>query len=111
MTQNEHILEEEIQWLIESDDAGTRIDKFLSVVMGDTASRSQIQQWLKDDHIMVNDKTVKANYKTVQGDEIVLKIPEPVAIELIPDNIPLQVVYEDNDVIVVNKPRGMVVHP
>lgn len=87
-----------------------RIDKVLSQELADY-SRSQIQQWLKDERVMVNGITVKANYKVKAGDQVTITVPEPTVLELTPENIPLEIVYEDEDVAVVNKPQGMVVHP
>lgn len=87
-----------------------RIDKVLSEHLPNH-SRSQIQQWLKEKHVTVNGETTRANYKVTAGDEIVVTIPEPEVLDMIAEDIPLTIVYEDNDVIVVNKPQGMVVHP
>lgn len=87
-----------------------RIDKVLSQELANY-SRSQIQQWLKDERVMVNGTTVKANYKVKAGDQVTIAVPEPTVLELTPENIPLEIVYEDEDVAVVNKPQGMVVHP
>lgn len=87
-----------------------RIDKVLSQELADY-SRSQIQQWLKDERVMVNGTTVKANYKVKSGDQVTIAVPEPTVLELTPENISLEIVYEDEDVAVVNKPQGMVVHP
>ena len=83
-----------------------RIDKVLSEHLPNH-SRSQIQQWLKEKHVTVNGETVRANYKVTAGDEIVVTIPEPEVLDMIAEDIPLTIVYEDNDVIVVNKPQGM----
>jgi len=88
-----------------------RIDKFVKDQLGDEYSRSMIQLWIEDGHILVNGGSVKANYKVNPGDQVTLTIPEAEAAEIIPEDIPLDVYYEDGDVIVVNKPRGMVVHP
>lgn len=103
--------ENDLVWLVDTPEAGQRIDKFLTDALDDEASRSQIQQWIKQGNIGVNNKPIKANYKLLEGDQIHLIIPEPETTELIPENIALDVVYEDSDVVVVNKPRGMVVHP
>jgi len=92
------------------DEAGTRIDKMLADAVEDV-SRSQLQDWIRDGHVLVNGAAVKPNYKASAGDEVVVRPPDPAPTELVPENIPLDVVYEDADVIVVNKPRGMVVHP
>lgn len=88
-----------------------RIDKFVKDQLGDEYSRSMIQLWIEDGHILVNGESVKANYKLSTGDQVTLTIPEAESVEITPEDIPLDVYYEDADVIVVNKPRGMVVHP
>lgn len=74
-------------------------------------SRSQIQRWIEDDHVKVNDQPVKPKYKLAVGDVVTIEPEKPKKIDLVPENIPLDIVYEDDDVIVVNKPQGMVVHP
>lgn len=104
-------LDNRYEWIAEPDEAGERIDKFLTEVLEEDVSRTQIQQWVKDGHVQVNGRAVKPNYKLSDGDTLVLVMPEPEELELTPEPIPIEVVYEDSDVIVVNKPRGMVVHP
>lgn len=99
------------EWTVDADAAKTRIDKYITENLGEDVSRSQVQLWIADGHVSVNDGPIKSNYKVSQGDRIVLKVPEPSAVELIPEDIPLEIAFEDGDVIVVNKPRGMVVHP
>lgn len=74
-------------------------------------SRSQIQRWIEDGHVKVNDQPVKPKYKLAVGDVVTIEPEKPKKINLVPENIPLDIVYEDDDVIVVNKPQGMVVHP
>lgn len=74
-------------------------------------SRSYVQKLLKDGNVIVNGKIVKANYKVNQGDEIQVRIPEPEIPDILPEDIPLDILYEDDDILVVNKPKGMVVHP
>ena len=87
-----------------------RIDTFITA-QNEEWSRSQVQIWLKEDLVLVNGEKVKRNYKVKQGDEISVSVPDPKPLEIIAENIPLEIYYEDSDVIVVNKPRGMVVHP
>ena len=87
-----------------------RLDKFLSEKLTDV-SRSQIQTWIKDGHVLVNGHPSKVNYKVKLEDAIEVAIPEVVELELLPEKIPLDIYYEDDDVIVINKPKGMVVHP
>ena len=82
-----------------------RIDKVLTNLFTDY-SRSQIQLWLKNGAVSVNGQPVKANYKVKQGDEITVLIPEPETLDVVPENIPLTIVYEDEDVAVINKPQG-----
>lgn len=89
---------------------GERIDRFLSKDL-ETLSRSYLQKLLKDGEISVNGKPVKANYKVSEGDKIQIRIPEPENPDILPENIPLDILYEDDDILVVNKPKGMVVHP
>jgi 23S rRNA pseudouridine1911/1915/1917 synthase len=101
---------ERFEWTVTKDQASERIDKFLTT-MNEAWSRTQVQIWIKEEHIKVNNAKVKSNYKLACGDHIFLEIPEPEELEIAAENIPLKVVYEDEDVIVVNKPRGMVVHP
>ena len=94
---------------IENDD-GARIDRFLSEEMPDM-SRSRIQKLIKDEDILVNDKPVKANYRLSFDDRIEVTIPELKEPEIVAEDIPLDILYEDEDILIVNKPKGMVVHP
>ncbi|MDO4962202.1 MAG: RluA family pseudouridine synthase [Eubacteriales bacterium] len=88
-----------------------RLDSYLSEVLTDM-SRSHIQGLIKDSNVLVNGKVVsKAGASLTDQDEITVNVPEPESIAIVPEDIPLDIVYEDNDVIVVNKPKGMVVHP
>ena len=93
-----------------ADESGERIDKFLSRNY-ENLSRSYIQKLLKDGNIMVNKLAVKANYKIASGDVIQIRIPESEPLDILPENIPLDILYEDSDILIVNKPKGMVVHP
>lgn len=87
-----------------------RIDKVLPEHF-DQFSRSQIKKMVESGNVLVNNKPVKAKYKLVEGDQVVIQVEEPKSLSIEPENIPLDIVYEDDDVIVVNKPQGMVVHP
>lgn len=87
-----------------------RIDKVLSELLKDH-SRSQIQQWLKDQNITVNGEITRPNYKVKENDDININVPEPEELDVLAEDIPLEIVYEDDDVLVINKPQGMVVHP
>lgn len=97
-------------YTVQAAEKSIRIDKLLSDVLEGT-SRSQIQGWVKDQHVTVNGYPVKSNYKVQEGDEITWVVPEPEPLEIKAENIPLEIIYEDADVVVVNKPSGMVVHP
>lgn len=101
-------MKNEIKVVIEAEKG--RVDKVLVERLKDY-SRSQIQAWLKEDAVTINGEITKANRKVAAGDEIVIKIPEPITLDLMPENIPLEIVYEDDDLAVINKPQGMVVHP
>lgn len=90
-------------------DNGTRIDKW--VADEGSWSRARVQQWIKDGEVLVDGRTVKANYKIENGDEVQIHIPDPQFVDVDPENIPLGIVFEDADVVVINKPQGMVVHP
>lgn len=93
-----------------STDIGTRLDKYLTEQIPDQ-SRSYIQKLLDDNFITVNGKSAKSNYKLRASDTITVEIPEAEELDIEPENIPLDIVYEDDDIIVINKPKGMVVHP
>jgi len=89
---------------------GQRIDKFISNNM-ENVTRSAIQNLIQNKNITVNGNPVSKNYKLKDGDIISVEIPEPEILDVIPENIPLDIVYEDSDLLIVNKPKGMVVHP
>lgn len=90
--------------------AGIRIDKFLSDELPEL-SRSYIQKLIKDEEITVNGKKIKANYKVNADDLVVIHQPELKEPNILAENIPLDILYEDSDLLIVNKPKGMVVHP
>ena len=103
--------EKELQRLtVSPEDAGVRIDKYLAEQLPDI-TRSYLQKLLKDGSVQMNGKPVKASTKTAAGALIVLTIPEPEEPEILPEDIPLDILYEDSDVILINKPKDMVVHP
>ena len=87
-----------------------RIDKYINMQLSDL-SRSYIQQLIKQNNILVNGKVCKANYKCQPYDQITISYQEAKELEVIPENIPLDIVYEDNSIVIVNKPKDMVVHP
>ena len=87
-----------------------RVDKFIAELIPNV-SRSYLQKLIKDQQLLVNQKEVKANYKLKLLDQVELTIPKAVELNIEPEDITLDILYEDEDVIVVNKPKGMVVHP
>jgi len=101
---------EKLEIIIEESLVGDRIDKAVSTKNAEW-SRSQVQQWIKDGLVLVNGKPVKPNYKCSLNDVIGIEIPEPEELNVIPEEMDLDIYYEDADVLVVNKPKGMVVHP
>lgn len=102
-------MEKELTLTIDGDMTG-RIDKVLGHHFSQF-SRSHLQKWIEDGNVKVNGQTVKPKYKLAVGDQVVITPEAPQKIDLEPENIPLDIVYEDDDVVVVNKPQGMVVHP
>ena len=98
------------KYIINSENENMRLDKALSI-LDNALSRSIIQKQLENGDVLVNGKREKASYKTKLNDEILMKEIEPKEIELKAQDIPIDIVYEDSDIIVVNKPKGMVVHP
>ena len=95
---------------VQSEQEGERLDKYLSSIYPDI-SRSFFQRILKENQILVNDKPQKANYRLKTDDIVDVTIPDAVQTPILPQDIPLDILYEDDDVLVVNKPKGMVVHP
>jgi len=93
----------------DQNDTGQRIDKLLPEYNSDW-SRTQIQDWIKEDLVKVNDKVIKSNYKTKMNDHIVVTEKEIVEADIQPENLNLDIFYEDDDVAIVYKPKGMVVH-
>ena len=90
--------------------AGERLDKYLASVLGDL-SRAQIQRLIREERVRIGDSVRRANTSVKGGDRIVLEVPELAASLLEPEEIPLSILYEDADLVVVDKPAGMVVHP
>lgn len=98
-------------WTVSAEYAKERIDKYITESIEEEVSRSQVQLWIKNGHVRINDLVVKPNAKCMEGDVVTLQMPEPTSVDIEAEDIPLDVYYEDSDVIVINKPRGMVVHP
>ncbi|MFE8695254.1 RluA family pseudouridine synthase [Cytobacillus sp. FJAT-53684] len=101
---------EKMEHTILEEQAGVRIDKILSTLNKEW-SRTQVQQWIKDGNVLVNGQKIKTNYKCILDDQIEISIPDPEELDVIPEEMDLDIYYEDQDVLVVNKPKGMVVHP
>lgn len=95
--------------IVDKDATKNRIDTYLSE--NEEYSRTAIQRLIDEEKILVNGKRIKASYKVKNGDKIEIEEEKPKEIELKAQNIPLEILYEDNDIIIVNKPKGMVVHP
>ncbi|MFD2333938.1 RluA family pseudouridine synthase [Cohnella sp. GCM10020058] len=101
-----------LSWEIGEEAAGQRVDKFLAGAIGDeSVSRSQIQDWIRDGQVRIGGMKIKPNAKLHAGSVLTVDVPDAAPIEAQPEDIPLNVVYEDGDVIVIDKPRGFVVHP
>lgn len=96
--------------VIDEDFKSERIDKFLAEEYEDL-SRSYLQKLITTENILVNDKAVKANYKLIPGDILTINIPPSEEAKIIPEKIELDIKYEDSDVIIINKKKGMVIHP
>ena len=102
---------------IEAEYEGERLDKYLSVIFeqsktsSNAPSRSFFQKLIRDGHVKVNDSIAKANYRLRMDDLVCVEIPDAVETPILPEDIPLDILYEDDDLLVVNKPKGMVVHP
>lgn len=99
----------EINFTIEESAKG-RLDKVIAENVADL-TRSQVQSLIKKGQILVNDAPTTNRYQVKPNDQVIIKLPDPVAIDVQPEKMDLDIVYEDDDVIVVNKPQGMVVHP
>ncbi|MFJ7980407.1 RluA family pseudouridine synthase [Lysinibacillus xylanilyticus] len=100
----------QVSYTMEEQQQGERIDKALSGVQSEW-SRTQIGNWITEGIVKVNGETVKAKYKVKVGDIVEIDVPEAEPLDVIAENLDLDIVYEDADVLVVNKPKGMVVHP
>ncbi len=101
---------ERVSYIVSEENSDERLDKFLSEKMPDM-SRSYIQKQIKDGNVMVNGKSVKSGYKLAVDDEVMVVIEPLKELTIEPENIPLDIIYEDSDIIVINKPKQMVVHP
>ena len=98
------------EWNVSAEEAGMRLDRYLSEKQSDV-SRSFLQKNIKEGNVQINGKQAKASYKVEEQDLVSLMLEEPKELEILPENIPLDILYEDDDLIVINKPKQMVVHP
>ncbi|MBQ9030340.1 MAG: RluA family pseudouridine synthase [Parasporobacterium sp.] len=99
-----------IVYNVQDEYEGLRVDRFLSE-QSDDLSRSYIQKLIREQRLIVGEKPVKASYQVRSGDLISFEVPPNLEPQILPENIPLEILFEDPDLIVVNKPKGMVVHP
>ena len=99
-----------LRFVVGEEDGDIRIDKYLSGCCEDM-SRSFLQKLLKEGSVLVDEKPVKSSYKVDSGDVVTLDVPEAVEPEILAEPMELEILYEDEDVVLVNKPKGMVVHP
>ena len=101
---------DEFYFQITEEYEGERIDRCMAMLM-DSLSRSYIQRLIREEHVLVNDRPVKSSYLVQTDDEVRFSLPESQEPEICPEDIPLDILYEDRDLLVVNKPKKMVVHP
>ena len=99
-----------LEYNVIKDDEKKRLDKYISE-KNENLSRSMVQKLIKENKILVNNKIGKESYKVIENDKIKIEIDPPKETKLEPEDIPLEILYEDNDILVVNKSKGMVVHP
>ena len=98
------------EYKIKKIEENIRIDKIVGKLQKDI-SRTTIQRMIEEGNILVNNKKIKSTYKVIEGDLVTIKKEEPIETDLLPQDIPLDIIYEDNDILIVNKEKGMVVHP
>ena len=98
-----------VHWTAEAADAGVRLDAFLAGKMEKT--RSAVQKLIEQGNVLVNGSAAAKNARLREGDQVEAEIPPPETLDVKPQNIPLDIVYEDGELLVVNKPKGLVVHP
>jgi 23S rRNA pseudouridine1911/1915/1917 synthase len=107
----DEVAQETYHFVIDGNRVGERIDKFLVDAAMNEFSRVQWQQWIRQGDVQVNSRHVKSNYLLREGDEVDVRLPEPEFTQIAPEPLPIEIVFEDKDLVVVNKARGMVVHP
>lgn len=97
-------------FIVAEEDEGERVDKYLSTIIPDL-TRSYIQKQIEDKLLTINGEVKKSNYRLKADDAIVLNVPDSIIPDIEPENFPIEIVYEDDDFVIVNKPQGLVVHP
>lgn len=105
---SEETIQEE--FIFTADKNEGRIDKYLTNQL-ESMSRSKIQKLIDEGHVLVNGEIIKSNYKIEKGDEVEVSVPEPETVDMVAEDIPIDILYEDTDIAVINKEQGMVVHP
>lgn len=106
----DEIYTDETIYIVEEEHIGTRIDKYMAEKNA-SLSRSYIQKLIKENEVKVNGQAVKPNYQLNKQDQICFIVPKPVELDITPEDIPLDIIFEDDDIIIINKGKGMVVHP
>ncbi|MDF2541970.1 MAG: pseudouridine synthase, RluA family [Herbinix sp.] len=107
---DDEVLDQMIELTVDDENDGNRIDKFISLQQEDL-TRTYIQKLIEDNRVHMDDKPVKSNTKVKTGSNILINLPEPKIADIVPENIPIDIIYEDQDFIIVNKQKGLVVHP
>ncbi|MDF2611752.1 MAG: ylyB [Lachnospiraceae bacterium] len=102
--------EQTLEFTVTEESSGTRIDKYLSEIQSEI-SRNYIQRLIEDGKVFMDDKLVKANSKVKTGSIVIITLPEPKEAEIVPENLSIDIIYEDKDIIIINKQKGLVVHP
>ncbi len=102
--------EEALEFIVKDEDVGNRIDKYLSVIQTEL-TRSYIQKLIEEGRVFLEEKPVKSNFRVKTGQRVTILLPEPIEAEIVPEDLPIDILYEDQDIIIVNKQKGMVVHP
>ena len=97
------------EYKVKKEEENIRIDKLIGNI--EDISRTSIQRMIEEDNILVNEKKVRTSYKVSEGDKITINKEEPKDIDIIPQEMPLEIIYEDDDILIVNKEKGIVVHP
>lgn len=98
------------EYIVKKEDENIRLDKIVNTIEKDI-SRTTIQRMIEEGNILVNQKNVRTSYKVIEGDIITIKKEEPKEINILPQEMPLEIIYEDNDILIINKEKGIVVHP